>query len=431
MCVFVVDSLGSPLMPCSERRARLMLRAKKADVFCKSPFTIRVLDRVGGDLQDVEFKLDPGSKETGGALLAKCALRGWVVVMAFVLIHRGQAVSKLMTKRASLRRGRRGRKTRYRKARFMNRRRKPGWLPPSLRSRVNNITALCKKLMRICPIISIAVEQARFDLQKHVNPEISGAAYQQGTLFGYEIREYLLEKFRRMCSYCDAKGVPLQIEHIHPRSKGGSDSVANLCLACEPCNRKKGVFPIEVFLKDKPELLKKIKAQAIRPLRDAAAVNTTRLFIVKELERLGLPVTTASGGQTKFNRSKQGYVKSHWIDAACVGQTGSKVCLKTVKQVLIIQAKGRGSRQMCKPDKFGFPRASAKSVKRAHDFQTGDRARLVQPSGKYKGVHEGEVSVRANGKFDLKIGKIKITAPHARFTRLSRFDGYNYSRAAA
>jgi hypothetical protein len=82
-------------------------------------------------------------------------------------------------------------------------------------------------------------------------------------------------------------------------------------------------------------------------------------------------------------------------------------------------------------DKFGFPRGKAKSVKRVHGFQTGDRARLVQPSGKYKGIHEGEVSVRANGKFDLKVGKLKITASHTRFTRLSRFDGYSYSRIAA
>jgi 5-methylcytosine-specific restriction endonuclease McrA len=334
MRIGVLDKFSRPLMPCHPAKGRKLLRRGMAEVASQNPFVIRLLHRESGEVQDMEFKLDPGSKETGGALLAKCALRGWVVVMAFVLIHRGHAIAKSLTSRASLRRGRRNRKTRYRKARFKNRRRKPGRLPPSLRSRVNNITALCKKLMRICPITSIAVEQARFDLQKHVNPEISGAEYQQGTLFGYEIREYLLEKFRRMCSYCDAKGVPLQIEHIHPRSKGGSESVTNLCLACEPCNKRKGAQPIEVFLKDKPEILKKIKAQAIRPLRDAAAVNTTRLFIVKELEKLGLPVTTASGGQTKFNRSKQGYAKSHWIDAACVGSTGERVCLKTVKQVL-------------------------------------------------------------------------------------------------
>jgi 5-methylcytosine-specific restriction endonuclease McrA len=250
MCVFVVDSLGSPLMPCSERRARLMLRAKKADVFCKSPFTVRVLERVGGELQEIELKLDPGSKETGGAMAVKGEVRGWFIAMAFVILHKGHAVTKSLTSRASLRRGRRNRKTRYRKARFKNRRRKPGWLPPSLRSRVSNITALCKKLIRVCPITSIAVEQARFDLQKHVNPEISGAEYQQGVLFGYELREYLLEKWQRKCSYCEAKGVPLQIEHIHPRSKGGSESVTNLCLACEPCNKRKGAQPIEVFLKD-------------------------------------------------------------------------------------------------------------------------------------------------------------------------------------
>jgi hypothetical protein len=164
MRIGVLDKFSRPLMPCHPAKGRKLLRKDMAEVASQNPFTIRLLYRESGEVQDMEFKLDPGSKETGGALLAKCALRGWVVVMAFVLIHRGQAVSKLMTKRAALRRGRRNRKTRYRKARFNNRRRKPGWLPPSLRSRVNNITALCKKLMRICPITSIAVEQARFDL---------------------------------------------------------------------------------------------------------------------------------------------------------------------------------------------------------------------------------------------------------------------------
>jgi hypothetical protein len=430
MRVGVIDKLGVPLMPCHPARARKLLSAKKADVACVNPLTIRMLDREGGELQEMEIKLDPGSKATGVVVTVKGAMRGWFVVMAFELTHRGQAVRKLLAGRSALRHGRRSRKTRYRKARFLNRTRTTGWLPPSLRSRVDNVTTLCRKLIRACPIATIAVEQVRFDLQQHENPEISGAQYQQGTLFGYEVREYLLEKWDRKCAYCTAQGVPLQIEHIQPKSRGGTDRVSNLCLACEACNQKKGAKPIEVFLKGKPELLQKIQGQAKRPLRDAAAVNTTRLFIVEELRNFNLPVTTASGGRTKFNRCAQGYTKSHWTDAACVGETGAKVDLSNVKSVLLIHAKGRGSRQMCKPDKFGFPRTKAKTVKRIHGFQTGDRVCLLQPSGKYAGTHIGEVSVRATGMFDIKTGHLKITAPHSRFTLLSRFDGYRYERRA-
>jgi hypothetical protein len=284
--------------------------------------------------------------------------------------------------------------------------------------------------MRLCPITSICAEHVRFDLQKHENPEISGAEYQQGTMFGYELREYLLEKGSRKCAYCQVRGLPLQIEHIQPTSKGGSDRVSNLCLACGLCNQKKNNTSIEVFLKNNPELLQKILADAKRPLRDAAAVNIARLFIVEELKKLELPVTTASGGRTKFNRCTQGYDKSHWVDAACVGETGKAVDIKDVKSVLQFHAKGRGSRQMCKSDKFGFPRTGPKSVKRIHGFQTGDKVRLVQPSGKYHGTHIGQVSVRATGMFNIKAGKLKITAPHSRFTLISRFDGYCYERRA-
>jgi uncharacterized protein (DUF2345 family) len=85
---------------------------------------------------------------------------------------------------------------------------------------------------------------------------------------------------------------------------------------------------------------------------------------------------------------------------------------------------------MCSSDRFGFPRTKAKSIKRVHGFQTGDRVRLIQPSGKYAGAHEGEVVVRATGIFDIKAGHIKITVPHSRFTLLSRFDGYRYERGA-
>src|SRR5205085_3223733 len=128
------------------------------------------------------------------------------------------------------------------------------------------------------------------------------------------------EKWGRACAYCQKRAVPLQVEHIVPRAKGGTNRIANLCLACEKCNRAKGTQDVKDFLKKKPELLKKILAQAKAPLKDAAAVNATRWALVKALQETGLPVETASGGKTKYNRTRLGIPKTHALDALCVGE---------------------------------------------------------------------------------------------------------------
>ena len=182
--VFVVGSTGKPLMPTSPKRARLLLKSKRADVFRTNPFTIRLLDREDGDLQPLELKADPGAKTTGLALAVQGAVRGWFCIAAWELQHRGQAIRDALLSRAQLRRGRRSRKTRYRAPRFSNRTKPQGWLAPSLRSRVDNVTAFGRKLQRVAPLTSIAVEQVRFDTQLMQNPDISGVGYQHGTLVG-------------------------------------------------------------------------------------------------------------------------------------------------------------------------------------------------------------------------------------------------------
>ena len=429
--VFVVDSKNTPLMPCTPKRARLLLKSKKADVYRAHPFTIRILGRIGGDMQESELKIDPGSKTTGFALIVNGAVRGWFCISAWELSHRGQQITKDLLSRRQLRSGRRSRKTRYREPRFLNRAKKSGWLPPSLQSRVDNVVAFSKKLQKVCPISSIAVEDVRFDTQLMQNPDISGVEYQQGELHGYEVREYQLLKWGHACAYCQITNVPLQIDHIIAKSKGGSNRVSNLCIACATCNQKKGNRSLTEFLKDKPELLAKIERQAKAPLKDAAAVNSTRKALVASLKTLGVLMSTGSGGLTKFHRTRQGYTKAHWIDAACIGSSGAKVDISRIRNITQIQAKGRGSRQMRSPNKFGFPRTSTKTVKRLYGFQTGDLVRLKQPNGKYKGVHEGVVAIRATGMFDIiTSNKARITAPYKRFTLLSRFDGYTYTKRA-
>lgn len=427
--VFVLSSTKKPLMPCTPARARRLLNAGKAAVYRLQPFTIILKFRADGDLQPIEFKTDPGSKTTGIALVALFA-RGRCLVWAANLAHRGQAIRASLESRRSLRRGRRGRHTRYREARFLNRTRPRGWLPPSLESRVGNLRTWYSRLLDRAPITSAEIETVRFDMQAMENADIEGVDYQRGTLYGYELWEYLLEKWGRKCAYCDAENVPFQKEHIVAQARGGSDRPSNLTVACGPCNQRKAATPIETFLAHDQPRLRRILANAKAPLRDAAAVNATRYAIGNAIRSFGLPAGFWSGGRTKYNRTAQGYAKDHWIDAACVGETGADVLIPDGFVPLSIKATGRGTRQVVRTDRYGFPRGAAGRCKRVFGFQTGDTVRLVQPNGKYAGTHVGRLAgVRADGRFDIR-AEAKITANHQRFMLLQRGDGYEYARSA-
>ena len=161
--------------------------------------------------------------------------QGNKIIFGAELIHRGHAIKSRLDSRRAIRRSRRNRKTRYRQARFLNRTRSKGSLAPSLQHRVETTLTWVLRLRKLAPLGSISQELVRFDLQQMENPEISGIEYQQGELQGYEIREYLLNKWDRKCAYCGAENTPLQIEHIQPKSQGGTNRISNLCLACEPC----------------------------------------------------------------------------------------------------------------------------------------------------------------------------------------------------
>lgn len=426
--VFVLDRNKKPLMPCHPARARELLKNKKAAVYRRYPFTIILLQREGGDVQDVELKVDPGSRVSGIALTLN---NGEVnrVIWGANLIHRGLSIKKSLESRRAIRGGRRFRKTRYRKPRFDNRTRSKGWLPPSIRSRVDNVKNWGIKLQKLCPISSISVETVRFDMQKLQNPEVSGVDYQRGSLFGYEVREYLLEKWGRLCAYCGAKDTRLEIDHITPKSKGGSNRVSNLVVCCRPCNEKKSNRSIDDFLKGKPEVLKKIKAKSKRSLADATAVNAARYTTGHKLKSLGLPVGFFTGGQTKFNRTKHGLHKDHWIDAACVGDTGFKIEMPKRITILEVKATGRGCRQMCRVNKYGFPRTSAKKNKIVRGFKTGDIVKAVVPKGARKGTHKGRVAVRSSGNFNIKTNLGTTIDISWKYCRLKQFaDGFNYNQ---
>jgi 5-methylcytosine-specific restriction endonuclease McrA len=428
--VFVLDKNKQPLMPCHPARARELLKKGKAAVFRYHPFTIILKGRAGGDTQPIQVKIDPGSKITGVTLVGDFK-NGKKVIWGAEIHHRGQSIKKVLDTRRALRRSRRNRKTRYRKARFDNRKRSKGWLPPSLISRVENILTWIKRIRRFAPITGISMELVRFDTQKLENPEIKGIEYQRGTLYGYEIKEYLLEKWGRKCVYCGKENVPLEIEHIVPKSKGGSDRISNLTLACHECNQKKGNQSIEEFLDNNPERLKQIKSESKRPLKDTAAVNATRWYLFNQLKEEGLPLEVGTGGRTKYNRETQNYPKKHWIDAACVGESGKNVQIEPDMQVLEITAMGHGTRKMCNVDKYGFPRSHRRSENAPNGvkgrtymgYKTGDIVLAVIPKGKNKGIHIGRIAIRQQPNFKLN-GLDGINPKYLKL--LQKNDGYGY-----
>ena len=452
MAVFVLDKKGRPLMPCKPKRARKLLAAGRARVHWLFPFTIRLIDRVieGSFFQPLTLKIDPGSVTSG---IAVCRIEEAIdadgvvepvmqIQFLMELAHRGRAIQEALHARASMRRRRRSKNLRYRAPRFNNRTKPKGWLPPSLRHRIDTTMAWVARLRRLVPITQLAQELVRFDMQLMRNPEISGVEYQQGTLAGYEVREYLLEKFKRACAYCDATGVPLQIDHIDPKAKGGGNRIDNLTLACPSCNSKKAARDIKEFLAKDPVRLARIEKQTKAPaglftgpelpcnsLRDAAVVNATRWALNAALKQTELPVATGTGGQTKWNRSRLGIIKTHALDAACVGVVHDvrDVTIPTLR----VSCTGRGSRCKTRLNKYGFPRAYLTRKKTAFGFRTGDMVEAEVPSGKNTGGHKGRVAIRMSGNFNIQPGMAGVATvndvsyKHCRIVQ--RADGYGYA----
>ncbi len=336
MKVFVVSQHGTPLMPTTPRRARRWLKAKRARMLSRDPFTIQLRFETTHYTQPVTVGVDTGSQTMGVA-----ATTGGEVAYQAEVHLRNDIHNKLIQRRKS-RRNRRSRKTRYREVRFANRRRKAGWLAPSLRSKVEATIKAVRFVATILPVQHIKVEVASFDTHKMQNPEIAGLQYQQGELQGYQVREYLLHKWQRQCVYCHKSGMPLQVEHLTPKARGGSDRVSNLALACEPCNRRKGNQTAAEF--GYPE----IQAQARVPLRDAAHVSSVKTALVSALrEQFGVErIVITYGYETKYQRIQVlDLPKSHTNDAVAIA-CGMGEVVKPRSPVYQMRCIARGNYQL-------------------------------------------------------------------------------------
>lgn len=429
--VSVIGSDGKPLMPCSGKSARKLLDKGRAKVIRREPFIIQLLDRtqINCKLQPTQIKIDPGSKTTGLAIVREDRPNEITVIRLMELEHRGRVIKLKLYNRAMHRRNRRSRKTRYREARFLNRTRPQGWLPPSIQHRIDSTMSWVNRLRRWFPITKIVYEDVKFDTQLAQNTHLEGIMYQQGTLLGYELREYLLLKFDHKCAYCGngcSKG--FQIDHVIPRSRGGSNRLINLVLACKECNQTKGNKSYQEFLNFNQIKIDKFKKQILKPLRDMAVMNAIRNELRLALIKTGLLIETGSGGLTKFNRLRFKIPKTHALDAICIGYIVK--IHGWIHKTLHIKCNGRGRYQRAIPDQYGFIKAYIPRQKYFFGFRTGDLVR-VRSSIK-SGINPplwskvSRVVCRASGKFVFKINE-KIYQPSYRYCqRVQHIDGYSY-----
>ena len=418
--VFVLDKSKKPVNMISHAKARILLKNRLAVVHKVYPFTIRLRDNscVSNDKTYI-VKIDPGSKHTGIAIIDDKD----TVVMLAEIEHRGHIIKRDMNSRRVVRNSRRQRKTRYRESRFLNRTKPKGWIAPSVKSIADNVINFIKKYKKLLNITKVMIENVSFDTaQMSSDTKLIGIGYQQGPLYNTNLREFVFIRTNGRCSYCGAKAT--EIDHIIPRAQGGSNSVHNLTPACRSCNQKKS----NLSLKDFGEIMNKDYSH-LEPKKlpkDAAIVQLARNYMVREITKLVPDTTTHDAWLTKCNRDSLGLSKEHYYDALSVGEVPNKFDFFTDK-ILVISAKGRGSRKMCKVDKYGFPRTAAKASKSVEGFQTGDMVKAVVSNGLKAVEYLGRVTVRSTGRLNIKTKSGLTKDIGYKYCHLiQRGDGYTY-----
>ena len=419
--VFVLNKSKKPLDMISNAEARILLKNRLAVVHKIYPFTIRLRDNsaVSKD-RSYTVKIDPGSRHTGIAITDDKDS----VVMFAEIEHRGHIIKRSLGSRKNIRRSRRNRKTRYRPARFLNRTRPEGWLAPSVKSRANNVINFIKKYKKLINIDKVMIENVSFDTaQMTAGTNLIGAAYQQGNLYQNKLRSFIFSRSGGKCVYCGAKAT--EIDHVIPRSNGGTNSSYNLVASCKSCNQMKSNKTLKEFGKIMNKNYSHLEPKKLP--KDASIVQAARNYMVKEIVKLVSNTTLHDAWLTKYNRDELGLPKEHYYDALSVGGIPAKFNFLT-DEVLVISAQGRGLRQMCRVDKYGFPRTSPKASKSVNGFQTGDIVKAIVPNGSKVGEYLGRVAVRSSGRFNIKTKNGLIKDIRYKYCHLiQRGDGYSYN----
>lgn len=373
MLAFVQNKHGKPLMPCTARKARMLLKERKAKVVKRTPFTLRLLYGSSGYRQPVTLGVDSGYAYVGlSAVSEKKELFAAEVNLRTDMV-------KLNSERRQYRRTRRSRKTWYRQPRFLNRKKPEGWLAPSIQNKLDTHVKVINQVKGILPITKTVVEVAAFDIQKIKNPDIEGTDYQNGPQKDFwNIREYVLYRDGHKCRHCKGKSKDpvLEVHHLVSRQTGG-DRPDNLITLCTTCHEKVSQGKLE--LKVKPS--NGFKAETF--------MSMVRWRLVNQLREAGSEVSHTFGYITKSQRAELGLTKSHTNDAFVIA--GGKGQKRVFAEYLAKQVR-KCNRKLFKGDRSHIRNTAKRFI---HGFQSFDKVL-------WKGVECFVFGRRSTGYFDLR-----------------------------
>jgi len=386
--VYVISKSGKPLMPCKPARARHLLRDGEAKVVKMEPFTIQLIIESTEEVQSVTVGVDLGAKTVGVAAVGN----GKVLYQGEVALRTD--IHKRMRSRAMYRRNRRGRKCRYRSPRFNNRAasRRKGRLPPSIQSRVDTTIKVVNRIVSFLPVSNIVVEVANFDTQAmRAGHKLPNWAYQKGELYGWEnVKMFVRARDKYTCLYCgEIMPDRLEVDHIVPRSRGGSNTPSNLVAACHDCNQEKGNQTAEEF--GHPEVQKRVK----KSLKAAAHTQMGKTATLQGLVELA-PVSETYGYITKVDRQKMGLPKTHFYDAVAIAAEGRTV--EPLGWAERMKAVSRGQRQQQKATVYkGGVRRRARLPYEVFGFRMWDKVQLPDGTIGFVGARRKTGSFKIRG----------------------------------
>lgn len=418
--VYVLNQDGQPIMPTrNHAKVRVLLKNGKAKVIRRCPFTIQLLYPCENKTQPISLGVDAGSKHIGISATTKGDNTGAMVLYEADVTLRNDIVELLSTRR-EMRRERRNRKTRYRKARFDNRRRCDGWIAPSIKQKIDTHLTVIANVHKILPITKITVETAQFDIQKIKNPNIQGVGYQQGEQLDFwNVREYVLWRDNHTCQCCKGKSKDkvLNVHHIESRKIGGN-APNNLITLCDTCHTG--------YHKGTIQLPKSIKRGA--SLKDATFMGIMRWAFYNRLKEIYPNVHMTYGYITKNKRIEHGLSKEHYIDARCISDY-PKAIHPFDKTVVYYQKKVRcHNRQI---HKMSISKGGYRKRNQADYLVKGFR---LFDKVKFKGQECFIFGRRTSGNFDVRLldgVKISPCAGYKKLKLLQICNGFLTERRMA
>ncbi len=384
MLVFVLNKHGEPLMPCKPRKARILLKEKKAKIVSYEPFTIQLLYGSSGYKQETTVGIDIGAKNIGVAIKTenKVIAKGEIEL-------RDDIKSNLDTRR-QYRRSRRNRKTRYRQARFNNRTRPDGWLPPSIQTRINHTFNWVDEFTSLLPNPRLIIEVGKFDVQKMQNPTIEGKEYQEGNTYGYyDVRYYVFARDNYTCQVCKGKNKILQTHHIIYKSKGGSDRAGNLITVCTDCHTHENHQQGQVFHKWM------LEGKKLPSYKETPFMNTIRRRIFKKYPNAEI----VYGSYTTVKRKEIGLEKTHYNDAlAITGIEEGFIDETSIFKVKQFRKKKRSLHEAIprkgRKEPNRITKRNAKNTKQSNGYYLNDKVRVFGKVGFISGFTSGGAYIK-------------------------------------